>query len=86
MNDFVSVFDNLHLKTRRQSDASFGQDLLGRLQKALTQSGILGCFLDELTEGAPRFHDQQVITKESAYRTKEGCRSRHIDEVPFPNP
>jgi hypothetical protein len=85
MNDLVSVFDNLHLKARGQGDAGFSQDLLGRLQEALPQSGVFCCSLDKLAEGATRFHYQQVIAKKPTDRTKEGYRSRHIDEVSLPN-
>lgn len=78
----VSIFDNLHLKARRQSDTGFSQDLLGRLQEALPQSRVLCCLLDKLAKRAARFHDQQVIAKEPTHRTKEGCRSRYA-EVPL---
>ena len=77
MNDLVGVFDNLHLNTRRQIDASFSEDLRGRLQEALSQCGILCRSLDELPKRPARFHHPQVIAKEATHRTKERCGFRH---------
>src|SRR2546426_9524289 len=77
MNDLVGVFDNLHIEACRQIDASFSEDLLGRVQEALSQCGILCGSLDELPKRAPRFHHPQVIAKEATHRTKERCGFCH---------